>query len=129
MTRTPVYLSVFCLFSALSMGALQAAEPPAVLADPTLPPFGVASSMEGAGAGSTGLRSVILPKKGPASAVIDGQLVPVGGRVGEARLVRVTETEAVLEGPEGVERLYLTPDVDKKMSVTKGAARRQKDKP
>lgn len=129
MTRTPVYLSVFCLFAALSTGALQAAEPPAVLADPTLPPLGMAGGMDGIGAGSTGLRSVILPKKGLASAVIDGQLVPVGGRVGEARLVLVTETEAVLEGPEGVERLYLTPDVDKKMSVTKGAARRQKDKP
>jgi MSHA biogenesis protein MshK len=70
---------------------------------------------------------VLTPKKGKPTAVIGGQVVPLGGFVGEARLVRLSETEAVLEGPEGIERLYLTPDVEKKMNVTKGASRRKKE--
>lgn len=98
--------------------------------DPTRPPAGVVGPDGSAGAsGSIGLTSVMLPKKGKAAAVIDGQVVEIGGKVRDARLVRVSETSAVLEGPDGIERLYLTPDVEKKMIVTKGAAKRQKDKP
>ena len=100
------------------------------LDDPTRPPAGIVGPDGSAAAsGSIGLTSVMLPKKGKAAAVIDGQVVELGGRVREARLVRVTETSAVLEGPDGIERLYLTPEVEKKMIVTKGAVKRQKDKP
>jgi MSHA biogenesis protein MshK len=100
------------------------------LDDPTRPPAGVVGPDGSASAsGSVGLTSVMLPKKGKATAVIDGQVVEIGGRVRDARLVRVSETSAVLEGPDGTERLYLTPDVEKKMIVTKGAVKRQKDKP
>ena len=100
------------------------------LDDPTRPPAGIVGPDGSATAsGSIGLTSVMLPKKGKAAAVIDGQVVELGGRVREARLVRVTETSAVLEGPDGIERLYLTPEVEKKMIVTKGAVKRQKDKP
>lgn len=98
--------------------------------DPTRPPAGVVGpDGAAAGSGSIGLSSVMLPKKGRAAAVIDGQVVEVGGRVRDARLVKVTETSAVLEGGDGIERLYLTPDVEKKIIVTKGAVKRQKDKP
>ena len=100
------------------------------LDDPTRPPAGVVGPDGNAStAGSVGLTSVMLPKKGKAAAVIDGQVVEIGGKVRDARLVRVSETSAVLEGPDGIERLYLTPDVEKKMIVTKGAVKRQKDKP
>jgi hypothetical protein len=37
---------------------------------------------------------------------------------GEQRLTRLTEREAVLEGPSGVERLLLTPDAVKTNIVT-----------
>ncbi len=76
---------------------------------------------------NSGLTSVMVPKKGKPMAVIGGQLVPLGGMVGEARLVRLSETEAVLEGPEGTERLYLTPDVEKKMNVTRAAKRHKRE--
>jgi MSHA biogenesis protein MshK len=107
-----------------------AADVSPALDDPTRPPAGVVGPDGNAStAGSVGLTSVMLPKKGKAAAVIDGQVVEIGGKVRDARLVRVSETSAVLEGPDGIERLYLTPDVEKKMIVTKGAAKRQKDKP
>ena len=48
-------------------------------------------------------------------------------RFGEARLIRVSEREAVLEGPEGIERLQLTPGIEKTnnrpVNVTNGAQR------
>lgn len=98
-----------------------------VLADPTRPPAAVGAEGSVAAAGSMGLTSVFLPKKGRAAAVIDGQLVEIGGLVRDARLVKVSETSAVLEGESGIERLFLTPDVEKKLNVTKAAARRKKE--
>lgn len=126
---------VWCFLHAVACLALAGtayAALPETLADPTRPPATVAGGDAGAMAevNPSRLTSVILPKQGGRpSAIIGGQVVPLGGKVGEARLVRVTESGAVLEGPEGVERLYLTPDVEKKTSVTKSAVRRQKDKP
>jgi MSHA biogenesis protein MshK len=103
---------------------------PEILQDPTRPPASFAGE-PGAVAEISGSRlsSVFLPKQGKPSAIIGGQVIPLGGMVGEARLIKVTETGAVLEGPEGIEQLYLTPDVEKKTRVTKGASRRPKDKP
>jgi MSHA biogenesis protein MshK len=121
-------LSVLLLGLTLALPAL-ADDPVAPLADPTQPPSAIVGldgtvSMELA---NSGLTSVMVPKKGKPMAVIGGQLVPLGGMVGEARLVRLSETEAVLEGPEGIERLYLTPDVEKKMNVTRAASRRKRE--
>jgi MSHA biogenesis protein MshK len=117
------------LFSLWLAGAAVAAAPD-VLQDPTRPPAAFVGE-PGAAAEISGSRlsSVFLPKQGKPAAIIGGQVVPLGGKVGDARLIKVTETEVVLEGPEGIERLYLTPDVEKKMRVTKGASRRPKDKP
>jgi MSHA biogenesis protein MshK len=129
-TPLPVIAAVFSVL--MAAGAGYAADVPPVLADPTQPPASVLGpdGLPVADGGSSGLTSVMLPKKGGRpTAIIDGRVVTVGEMVGMARLVRLTETEALLEGPEGVERLYLTPSVEKKMNVTKGAVRRQKDKP
>lgn len=90
------------------------------LADPTRPPAGLV--VEAAGGEATGgsvLQSVLIPKKGRAVAVIGGQQVYLGEMYGESRLIRLTEREAVLEGPSGVERLMLTPGVEKTNIVMK----------
>lgn len=108
-------------------GAVVAAEPS--LDDPTRPPAGVLGADGSlATTAGLGLTSVYLPRDGKPHAVIDGQLVRLGDRVRGARLTRVAETGVVLEGPAGIERLYLTPDVDKKTNVTRAAgARRNKE--
>ncbi|HEX5802037.1 MAG TPA: hypothetical protein VFY24_03360 [Azospira sp.] len=115
------------LLALLLLGApVGAADTP--LDDPTQPPAGVVGA-DGSFAASAGfgLTSVFLPKKGRPFAVIDGQLVPLGGSVRGARLTRIAETGVVLEGPGGIERLYLTPDVEKKTTVNRAAVRRNKE--
>lgn len=104
----------------------------ASVGDPTRPP---ASFLDGASAaideGGLRLQSVLSPRSGKATAIISGQMVRVGERIGEARLVRLSETEAVLRGPRGVERLFLTPEVNKTSGTSKPVAtlREKKEKP
>lgn len=81
----------------------------AELPDPTRPPARLASPEAVVGADGPVLNSVLLPRQGRASAVIDGQRVGVGERYDGARLTRVTESEAVLVGPAGRRVLQLTP--------------------
>lgn len=112
------YVGVFVL----CLLAGTAAAEMATLADPTRPAG--ASFGPGAVEGEGGLRlqSVFSPRGGKPTAIINGQVVPLGARVGDARLVRLGEAEAVLKGPKGIERLFLTPDVSKKNQVLGAAA-------
>ena len=94
----------------------------APLADPTRPPAELLSAASAADAeGPTGpvLQSVVMPKKGKPLAVIGGQQVRLGESYGDSRLIKLTEREAVLEGPAGIERLPLTPGIEKTMIKTK----------
>jgi MSHA biogenesis protein MshK len=89
-------------------------------ADPTRPPATWLVPVEDArpgddAAGGLRLQSVIMRQGARPVAVIGGQTVTLGGRVGEATLVRLNEREAVLKGVDGVTHLYLTPDVEKQM--------------
>ena len=86
----------------------------AQLADPTRPPADIleAASESGVAAGPV-LQSVLIPENGRPLAVIDGLLVRLGERYRESRLIKLTEREAVLDGPAGIDRLRLTPDVEK----------------
>jgi MSHA biogenesis protein MshK len=92
-------------------------------ADPTRPPTamlatGSDASPGGEGASVLRLQSVLLPQGGKPVAVIGGKTVALGDSVGGAKLVRLNEREAVLQGADGVTHLYLTPDVEKRMIVT-----------
>lgn len=94
--------------------------------DPTRPPAAWASPAEVSAGGNVDdggfrLKSVLWPQHGKPLAIIGSQTVALGGRIGEARLIRLSEREAVLQGPEGVTRLYLTPDVEKQMIAIPGA--------
>ncbi len=76
------------------------------------------------------LRSIKMPRRGGKPvAIIDGQVVGIGDKVGEARLIRLTGSEAVLESASGRETLFLTPDVTKKPVETKIARQRKKEMP
>ncbi|KFB67402.1 MAG: hypothetical protein CAPSK01_003161 [Candidatus Accumulibacter vicinus] len=95
------------------------------LSDPTRPPPGLSADTPDAEA-VTGpvLQSVMIPKQGKPIALIGGQQVGLGQRYGERRLIRLTEWEAVLAGPAGIERLWLTPGIEKTKvtaPVAKGA--------
>lgn len=90
--------------------------------DPTRPPATwleqPVSPTSGGDGGGLRLQSVLIPQRGKPVAVIGGATVVLGELVGDARLVKLTEREAVLQGADGVTHLYLTPDVKKQSIVT-----------
>jgi MSHA biogenesis protein MshK len=102
-----------------------------VSSDPTRPPASVFSEAPEVDGGAPVLQSVIIPKKGKPIAVIGGQQVRLGEMYGENRLLKLTEREAVLDGPGGLMHLQLTPGIEKtdiktkSMTKTPGAKRAQ----
>lgn len=113
--RVKPLAALFMLLLALATPWAQAQ-----LADPTQPPAGLIPDEVGVEV-VTGpvLQSVLIPRKGRAVAVIGGQQVHVGEMYGESRLIKLSEREAVLDGPGGVEHLMLTPGIEKTNIVIK----------
>ena len=97
---------------ALGLGAAQAQG----LADPTRPPPGLRSAgaprATGEAAGLV-LQSVIISDT-RRSAIISGQHVMLGGRIGPARLIKVSETAVVLLTGDSRRTLKLYPGVRKR---------------
>jgi MSHA biogenesis protein MshK len=86
------------------------------LADPTRPP-NVSPTEPTLGASresTTRLQSVLISPTRKL-AVIDGQTVRLGGRVGDATLVDISETQVVLQRHGGNETLKLHPAAEKKL--------------
>lgn len=107
-TAWPLRLCASVAGVCLWVSAAQAIE---ALPDPTRPPVAVYS---GTGEDdSRRLTSVVRPKDGDPVAVIGGKVVPLGGKVDNARLVRIDESGALLAGPDGQEVLLMTPDAIK----------------
>ena len=103
--------TITALLAALASAAAQAAP----FADPTRPPNAAPEAASGVAAAAEGprLESVLIaPNR--RIAVISGQAVPLGGKYGEARLVRVSESEVVLQNGGQRETLKLFPGVEKK---------------
>lgn len=85
------------------------------LPDPTRPPIGIdADTAAIAAPAASGLQSIIHRPGGKSAAVINGQYVEQGGRVGDATLVRIGEDFVELRSATGRETLYLTPGIGKK---------------
>lgn len=86
------------------------------LSDPTRPPMLTIEPVTG-GSESTpppsGLQTIILGKGHKPIAVINGVTVALGDKVGDATLVKLNESEAVLQGPAGREVLRLLPGIGK----------------
>lgn len=97
----------------------------AQLPDPTRPPAGM-MAQEAAGSVAapveSGMQTVIVRRKGKSGAVINGQYVELGGKLGDKRVVRISESEVVLQGEGGREVMRLTPSIEK-TPVVKSAAR------
>jgi hypothetical protein len=87
----------------------------AAMDDPTRPPAGfyVAPSAGGGGEGGPVLQSVLISEVGR-RAIISGELVPMGGKTPAGRLVKVSETEVVLEQGAARKTLKLYPNAEKR---------------
>ncbi len=99
-----------------------------VLTDPTRPPGALAvTTSDGMVSSGPVLQSVKL-SQGRKVAMISGEMVALGGRYGSARLVKLTESEAVLKDGAETTVLKLFPLVEKRMTgdLKKSAARTTK---
>jgi MSHA biogenesis protein MshK len=94
------------------------------LSDPTRPPNTPAAGAEDAGPAGTQLQSVLI-SQGRRLAIINGSTVALGGTVGEAKVVKITETEVVLQKGNETEVLRLYPGIDKQ-PVKRGPSRAHK---
>ncbi|MCX8018356.1 MAG: hypothetical protein N2690_10720 [Rhodocyclaceae bacterium] len=100
-------------------------------ADPTRPPANLAVTAEAAADApppASGLQSIILRKQGKPAALINGEIVELGGKVGEARLVKISEDRVVLRGPMGEETLRLMPAAAKQVPAQAASSRSRKMK-
>jgi MSHA biogenesis protein MshK len=105
------------------IGALLAATPLAAaeaLPDPTRPAIGADGAAAASEAPSGPRLQMIKISPARRSAIIDGQEVTVGGRVGDMRVVRISEGEVVLRGENETETLKLFADVDKRPLAAPG---------
>ncbi|HZV53700.1 MAG TPA: hypothetical protein VFF82_02070 [Rhodocyclaceae bacterium] len=97
------------------------------LPDPTRPPVVLDTAPAVATQTKTGVQSIVRRQGAKSAAVINGQLVELGGRVGDARLVEIGEDSVVLQTGFGRETLHLTPGIGKKPVTTEsGGAKRQR---
>jgi MSHA biogenesis protein MshK len=109
-------LRAICLAAAWSAASGALAQG---LADPTRPPSSSAQGGPDDAPVGRQLQSVLL-SSGRKIAVIDGNAVALGGMLGDARVVKITETEVVLKTGEETETLKLYPGVDKRMKRAAG---------
>lgn len=95
--------------------ALQAAATAQAMTDPTQPPRAVTAAESAAEpAKAPVLQSVmILPHR--RSAIIDGERVEIGGRIGDAEVLKISETEVTLRHGSRIEVLKMYPDIEKKV--------------
>lgn len=102
-------IAPFLLFAACAVQAQST--------DPTRPAIdtgiGVSSGTPEATVPSA-LQSIIQRRQGKPAALINGAVVELGGKVGEARLVKIGDDFVELRGAAGNEILRLTPGVEKK---------------
>ena len=98
------------------------------MSDPTRPPTGYAEADAGTAASGLVLQTVMITPTLKA-AIINGEMVKLGGKFGSARLVKITESEVVLKDGEESQVLKLYPGVEKRAvgkPEARTAARRQK---
>ena len=119
MSPLPVCLFAgFLASSAPTHGALGQS-----LSDPTRPPnAGGAPGQGDADTSPTVLQSVLI-SPGRKLAVINGAVVPLGGKVGEATLAGISETQVVLKYSDRTEVIKLLGGIER-IPVTSGKEKR-----
>ena len=119
MRHTSILLAVFCLAVA-STSVAQA------LRDPTRPPAAGAKAVAGKAEQSGWILQSVLISPERRYAIINNEVVPVGGSIAGAELVAIAEERVTLRTREGLRVLHLFPDVTRLGAVdaSPGASRR-----
>jgi len=103
-------LRTIVAFAAIAGAGAAIAEP---LADPTRPPLMRETASAERGATGLILQSVLIAP-GRSEAIISGRTVRLGEKFGDARLVRIAESEVTLRNGSEVQTLKLFPDIEKR---------------
>lgn len=61
----------------------------------------------------SGVQTVIVRPRGKSAAVINGQYVALGEKLGDKRVVKISESEVVLQGGSGREVIKVIPAIEK----------------
>ena len=114
----------FCALAAAALLLLRLDANAQILNDPTRPPaaLNAPDAVDGAAARGPMLQSVKISRT-ERSAIISGEMVKLGAKYGEARVVRITENEVVLRSANGTEILRMYPGVEIKPVVPASSAR------
>lgn len=102
------WLSALLLALPPCMGADAAAQ---ILTDPTRPPAGLLSAEPGDSTAAAPVLQSVMISSAARTAIIGGETVKLGGRYGDARVIRITESEVVLRSASGTETLKMYPGV------------------
>lgn len=116
------------LFSLMLAGLIWTGTVQAQAPDPTRPAGNQVTAEGGSGVSApieSGVQTVILRPGGKSAAVINGQYVVVGGKFGDKRVLRITESEIVLKGEGGREVIKVMPSIEK-TPARKTAAKTQR---
>ncbi|WP_292934458.1 hypothetical protein [Noviherbaspirillum sp.] len=95
-----------------------------VLSDPTRPPAAASSELASGQAATGPILQSILISPHRAEAIINGQTVKVGDKVGDAKVVKITESEVLLSSGKDLKALKLFPNIEKHR--TRGASSPQR---
>ena len=108
MRETRIQLAPLLLSLLLVRGGDAAAQ---LLTDPTRPPPALSSAEPGDSAEAAPVLQSVMISSAARTAIIGGQAVKLGGTYGDARVVKITESEVVLRSASGTETLKLYPGV------------------
>lgn len=70
----------------------------------------------------SGVQTIVIPKnykRLQSIAIINGEQVHVGSQWGNGQVLKISENEVVIQEPEGVKVLKVTPEVSKQFSARK----------
>lgn len=120
MAKSMIALKTMWVALVVAIGMMPIAASAQVLKDPTRPP---ASHGASGNDGATGAAPVSVPvlqsvliSPGRMVAIISGQTVKLGDQIGDARVIKITETEVVLRNGKDLQTLKLFPNIEKKAS-------------
>ncbi|MEW6132884.1 MAG: MSHA biogenesis protein MshK [Pseudomonadota bacterium] len=117
-TKTPARLRRLLLLVACSLPPASAAYGAEVLRDPTRPPAALHAGGEPVMIPAGPVLQSIRRANGRYTAVINGETVKVGSTIGDARVVKISDTEVVLKTADSLQTLKLFPDVEKRPAAT-----------
>jgi MSHA biogenesis protein MshK len=100
------------------------------LVDPTRPPAVLEGGDAALASGGPVLQFVLIGP-GRLEAIISGQTVSLGGKVGDAQIIKITETEVVLRNGKDLQTLKLFPSIEKQLTyrrVSTNPGKRESEK-